>query len=101
MTIVNSEGCAMCGGAKDCPSMQPPQGYSPGYACVRDAGHDGKHVACAASSHHVAEWNDSNESPQGIKGEVQKSSEIAVYSVIHCSCGESHLVKAGQKSPKG
>jgi hypothetical protein len=68
MTIVNSEWCAMCGGAKDCPSMQPPQGYSPGYACVRETGHYGEHVACAGSSHHVAEWNDSDDSNTSPKG---------------------------------
>jgi hypothetical protein len=63
MTIANNKKCAMCGGTRDCPSMQQPHGYRPAYACIREAGHQGKHVACTGFTHQVAEWGNSEEWP--------------------------------------
>lgn len=65
--------------------MQPPQGYRPGYACVREAGHDGKHVACAGFSHLVAEWADSDELSKGQNGIKSET--------MHClKCGGPYTV---------
>jgi hypothetical protein len=50
--------CDMCGGPVDCPSIQPDKGLRTGYACSRDAGHEGQHVACVGYGHKVAVWDD-------------------------------------------
>lgn len=56
----NLEECEWCEGRKDCPSFQPMVGYRPGYACTREAGHQGKHVTCTSIRHNVAQWDPVN-----------------------------------------
>lgn len=52
------EDCEWCEGKKDCSSSQPTSNGRPGYACTREAEHNGKHVACLPFRHCVAEWDD-------------------------------------------
>lgn len=51
------EDCEWCEGKKDCPILQPDSGRRPGYACTRESGHRGKHVACLPFDHAVVEWD--------------------------------------------
>lgn len=54
---MSMEGCEYCEGKKDCPSFEPTVGCRPGYACTREDGHGGKHMACLPFRHSVAEWD--------------------------------------------
>jgi hypothetical protein len=54
---MNKDDCEWCEGNKDCPSFGPAKGFCPGYACTREKGHAGKHVACSLG-HATEEWDD-------------------------------------------
>ena len=46
--------CEYC---NECPPLAPVCGViHDNYMCIRKAGHDGKHVACAPGAHAIREW---------------------------------------------
>ena len=50
------EECPYC---DECPPLAPVCGViHDNYMCIRKAGHEGKHVACAPGAHAIREWED-------------------------------------------